>query len=238
MTRDMAKGICQYFMDARLIENAVDATGAQFKDRGLYRLTPKGLHILERFITKNGISADHLLKIFAVQPICMRLLHLERHTADDEILISRPVMEILFRRFAGKEPNVAPPQAKTGITMLPAAAKSSASISGSTLCEADRALGVTMWKHGVVAGMSNTTSTKAAPGEVQNWVFSAVTALEWLNDLTTIVGRDEASEIAAHFVRYGFIELVLDKLAKVLDSTKVTVVGREKPTVSLFQPFS
>lgn len=235
MTRDMAKGICQYFMDARLIENAADVTVAQFKDRGLYRLTPKGLHILERFITKNGISADHLLKIFAEQPICMRLLHLERHTADDEILISRPVMEILFRRFVGKEPNVAPPQVKTGITTLPAAAKSSGSISGSTLGEADRALGVTMWKHGGAAAESKIKPTKAGPDATHPWVFSAVTALEWLNDLTTIVGRDEASEIAAHFVRYGFIALVPEKLAKVYDSTEVTVVVGEKPTVNRFQ---
>lgn len=222
-------------MDARLIENAADVTVAQFKDRGLYRLTPKGLHILERFITKNGISADHLLKIFAEQPICMRLLHLERHTADDEILISRPVMEILFRRFVGKEPNVAPPQVKTGITTLPAAAKSSGSISGSTLGEADRALGVTMWKHGGAAAESKIKPTKAGPDATHPWVFSAVTALEWLNDLTTIVGRDEASEIAAHFVRYGFIALVPEKLAKVYDSTEVTVVVGEKPTVNRFQ---
>lgn len=231
MTRDMAKGICQYFMDARLIENATDVTSAQFKDRGLYRLTPKGLHILERFITKNGISADHLLRIFAEQPICMRLLHLERHAADDEILVSRPVMEILFRRFVGKEPNVAPAQAKAGITTMPAAAKSSGSIPGSTLEEADRALGITVWRHGGPVGTGHTRGAGAGSAERRDWVFSAVTALEWLNDLTTIVGRDEASEIAAHFVRYGFITLVPDKLAKVFDSTKVAVVYGEDSDV-------
>jgi hypothetical protein len=227
----MAKGICQYFMDARLIENATDATSAQFKDRGLYRLTPKGLHILERFITKNGISADHLLRIFAEQPICMRLLHLERHAADDEILVSRPVMEILFRRFVGKEPNLAPGQGR-GITTLPAAAKSSGSITASTLGEADRALGITVWKYGGPVGSGQTRGAGAGSTERRDWVFSAVTALEWLNDLTTIVGRDEASEIAAHFVRYGLIALVPDKLAKVFDSTKVTVVHGEGPNVS------
>ncbi len=66
MNRDMAKGICQHFMDARLIENAGDATNPIFKDKGVYVLTPKGLHILERFITKNGINGDHLLKVFQV----------------------------------------------------------------------------------------------------------------------------------------------------------------------------
>ena len=35
--------------------------------------------------------------------------------------------------------------------------------------------------------------------------------LEWLCDFTSIVGRDEAAEMAAHFVRFGLIALVSDK---------------------------
>ena len=46
------------FMDARLIENATDPVSNLLKDRGTYVLTPKGLHVLERFITKNGINSD------------------------------------------------------------------------------------------------------------------------------------------------------------------------------------
>lgn len=89
MSRDMARGLCQHFIEAHLIENATDLSSKVFKDRGVYMLTPKGLHILERFITKNGISADHLLTMFATQPICMKLLHLERRSQDDEVLITK-----------------------------------------------------------------------------------------------------------------------------------------------------
>jgi hypothetical protein len=42
--------------------------------------------------------------------------------------------------------------------------------------------------------------------------FSAVTALEWLCDFTSVVGREEAAEMAAQFVRFGLITLVSDKL--------------------------
>lgn len=234
MTRDMAKGICQYFMDARLIANAADPTASQFKDRGVYIITPKGLHILERFITKNGISADHLLKVFAEQPICMRLLHLERRLSDDEVMISRPVMEILFRRFVGKQPNLSTAGAgKPGIGNLVAAGKSMGSLPASSLQEADRALGITVFKSSPISMTPRNVKSNRLPpmAERQEYVFSAVTAVEWLNDLTTLVGKDEASEIAAHFVRFGFIALVPDQSAKVVDDTKLVVVRGERSLV-------
>ena len=92
MTRDMAKAMSQHFMDARLIENAADPTSNLFKDRGVYQLTPKGLHVLERFISKNGINSDHLQPVFASNPICIKLLHLERRSADDEIIVTQSVI--------------------------------------------------------------------------------------------------------------------------------------------------
>lgn len=45
MSREMAKEMCQHFMDARLIENAADPSSIVFKDRGIYMCTAKGLHM-------------------------------------------------------------------------------------------------------------------------------------------------------------------------------------------------
>ena len=53
MTHGMAEAMCQRSMDARPIRNAAGPTSDLFKERGSYRLTPKGLHVLERFISKN-----------------------------------------------------------------------------------------------------------------------------------------------------------------------------------------
>ncbi|CAD6901066.1 unnamed protein product [Tilletia controversa] len=168
MNREMAKGICQHFMDARLIENAADMSSAIFKERGVYMLTPKGLHILERFITKNGINGEHLLKVFSSQPICMKLLHLERRPSDDELLINTPVLYVIFRRFC-------------------------------------------LW-------------TSVSP----RWGA----ALDWLcDDFTTVCGRDEAAELAAHFVRLGLIELVIDRSRKDTDDRAVVVVQGEDAAV-------
>ncbi|KAF5321704.1 hypothetical protein D9619_001069 [Psilocybe cf. subviscida] len=189
MTREMAKAMSQHFMDARLIENAVDPSANLFKDRGTYQLTPKGLHVLERFISKNGINADHLQPVFTSQPICIKLLHLERRSSDDEIIVTQSVVTALFRRFVGRTPNYTPNSDKS----LDIFQK-----------YAERAKGI---------GLSDMTDRVQAgkTQQVHKLCFAAVTALEWICDFTSVVGREEAAEMAAHFVRFGLITLVSDK---------------------------
>jgi hypothetical protein len=191
MTRDMAKAMCQHFMDARLIENATDPTSNLFKDRGTYILTPKGLHVLERFISKNGINSDHLQPVFSSQPICIKLLHLERRSSDDEIIVTQSVITALFRRFVGRAANYASP--------------------------ADKPLDVFQKYNERSKGITLSDMTERAQplqgklAQVHKHCFAAVTALEWLCDFTSVVGREEAAEMAAQFVRFGLITLVSDK---------------------------
>nr|KIR87613.1 hypothetical protein I308_01635 [Cryptococcus tetragattii IND107] len=200
MSREMAKGICQHFMDCHLVENATDIMAGSFKDRAIYMLTPKGLHILERFVSKNGIAADHLLKIFATQPITMKLLHLERRSGDDEIIITRSVVEVLFRRFIGRVPNLTKlnddeilahyySRFYTKAPPLPA---------GETL---DRSEGIIVRKPG--AGEKTASS--------DDYMFSARAAVDWMLDFTSATSIDEAAEILGQFVRYGLIAFVSDK---------------------------
>lgn len=187
-------------MDCHLLENATDIMAGSFKDRGIYMLTPKGLHILERFVSKNGITADHLLKVFATQPITMKLLHLERRSGDDEIIITRSVIEVLFRRFIGRVPN----STKLNDDELLAHfysrfyTKAPPLPVGETL---DRSEGIIVRKPG---GGEKTTSS-------DDYIFSARAAVDWMLDFTSATGIDEAAEILAQFVRYGLITLVSDK---------------------------
>ncbi|KAJ7283371.1 regulator of G protein signaling domain-containing protein [Mycena rebaudengoi] len=191
MTRDMAKAMSQHFMDARLIENATDPSSNLFKDRGVYVLTPKGLHVLERFISKNGINSDHLQNVFMTQPICIKLLHLERRSSDDEIIVTQSVITALFRRFVGRQPNY-PPQSTAPLDAFQR--------------YNERSKGVSL--------MDVTDRAQPLQGKSQQhhkYCFAAVTALEWLCDFTSVVGREEAAEMAAQFVRFGLIILVSDK---------------------------
>jgi GTPase-activating protein SST2 len=192
MTRDMAKAMSQHFMDARLIENATDPSSNLFKDRGTYMLTPKGLHVLERFISKNGISADHLGAVFVQQPICMKLLHLERRSSDDEIIVSQSVITTLFRRFVGTKANYKSDNWETMDAFQQFH---------------DRSKGVSF--------IDVTDRSQPLLGKntavMHKFCFQAVAALEWLCDFTSVVGREEAAEMAAQFVRFGLITLVSDK---------------------------
>jgi GTPase-activating protein SST2 len=188
MTRDMAKAMSQHFMDARLIENAADPSSNLFKDRGVYALTPKGLHVLERFISKNGMNSDHLQHVFATQPICIKLLHLERRAVDDEIIVTQSVITALFRRFAGRQPNYADPdKTKDPFVLYHERSK------------------------GIAVSDGNARDFSSRGTKEVKYCFAAVTALEWLCDFTSVVGREEAAEMAAQFVRFGLITLVSDK---------------------------
>ncbi|TFY82523.1 hypothetical protein EWM64_g1493 [Hericium alpestre] len=189
MTRDMAKAMSQHFMDARLIENAADPSSNLFKERGVYVLTPKGLHVLERFISRNGINGDHLGHVFTSQPICMKLLHLERRSVDDEIIVSQSVITALFRRFVGRQANYTAPSVPPQDT---------------TNAYQDRSKGIQL---------TDTPDKQASgkSGTTIKYCFAALAALEWLCDFTSVVGREEGAEMAAQFVRFGLITLVSDK---------------------------
>jgi hypothetical protein len=206
MTRDMAKAMCQHFMDARLVENAADANANIFRDRGVYQLTPKGLHVLERFISKNGINSDHLQPVFASQPICIKLLHLERRISDDEIIVTQSVITALFRRFVGRQPNYTPPSAKNDTDVF--------------LRYNERAKGIPLLDLAEKSSR-NVVSTR--------YCFYAVQALEWLCDFTSVVGREEAAEMAAQFVRFGLITLVSDKRKNTDSAIIFTVRGSTQP---------
>ena len=171
MTRDMAKAMCQQFMDARLIENAADPGSNLFKERGVYVLTPKGLHVLERFMSKNGINGDHLAHVFSSQPICMELLHLERRSVDGEIIVSHSAITALCRRFVGRSPNY-PPEYMDSMDAFQKYHERSKGVALMDVSEKGAGKGSVVHKH----------------------CFAAVTALEWLCDFTSVIGGEEAAE--------------------------------------------
>lgn len=200
MSREIAKGICQHFMDARLVENAADHMAVAFKERGIFQITPKGLHVLERFITRNGIASDNLVKVFVSQPMCMKLLTLERSVQDDDIIISQPIIESIFRRFAGaRQPNyIVDPHEAARASQPKPFIENARPPPGF-----DRSLGVELQDVADKQKGSSVTLVKQ--------VFSSQTAVDWLLDFSTCVCRDEAAELLGHFVRLGLVELHQDR---------------------------
>ncbi|CAG8465818.1 8603_t:CDS:2 [Acaulospora morrowiae] len=193
MTKDMAKSVCQTFMDARLFENLADSSSRTFKDKCFYGLTPKGLYILERFVTRNCISAPHLAKLFALQSAPIKLHIVERSPENDSLVLSSQNVESTFQRFAGKKPN--------DITNKYDDVDKETYLdetSGSSHERINR-------NHGI--GVKDRTVNH----KLYRHTFSGAAATDWLCDFSTLITKEEAVKMATEFLRCGWIELISDK---------------------------
>lgn len=208
MTREMAKAIIQHFMDARLVENALDIGSNTFKERGLYVCTAKGLHIIERFITKNGIATHHLEPLFADQPVIMRCFHLERRSSDDDVYINKALLHVIWTRMVGLKPNVTDASEE----------------------EIEAFFMERWWNKEIIYDLFNPDDglvVRKMPKEDKSggeeYQFPATRLLRWILDYTTVTGPDCGAELAAQMVRYGLISLVHDR-GRVRDKDWVVTV--------------
>lgn len=159
-------------------------------------VTPKGTHMLERFITKNGISATHIAHIFAEQPIYVKMLHLERRSSDDDVIISKTVIDVIWRRVAGPKPNL------TKLTED----ELSTQLLSRWFNKPQK-----MEEINVEDGLIVRKVAKEEKSKGDEYHFTALSLTNWLIDFTSCGGIDEAAELAGHLVRYGLISLVHDR---------------------------
>ncbi|KKA24462.1 Developmental regulator FlbA [Rasamsonia emersonii CBS 393.64] len=189
MAKEMARSVCQRFVDARFIE-AVDGRGNQFfpMKGGLYQLTPKGINILQRFCQRNGITARHIMDVLESPRNTMQLVNLERDSETDKLSTDRGTVEVIFRRFAGQDgPNV----------------KSSVSSSDSD--------SLSDYSNGLV-GVKMAKERKIGDKVYQN-TFTGKAAVDWLMDCSTTNDRRETCLIASLFVKHGLITAVQEDRA-------------------------
>lgn len=183
MARDMARTVCQRFVDARFIESADGKQMKEFNIKGmLWQLTPKGIHILERFCSKNGIQQKHVVDLVNSSKNTMQLVILERDSVTDSVSHDRGTVEVLFRRFIGANgPNI----------------KSSVSVADSD--------SLSEYKDGL-AGVRMANERKV--GSPQRTVFQTFTgkaSVDWLLDCCTTVDRNETMKIASLFLEHDLI---------------------------------
>ncbi|KAG8803763.1 hypothetical protein FRC17_006125 [Serendipita sp. 399] len=189
LNREMTMVVLQHFMDARLIEKTSNPLHATT----VLRITPKGLYILEEFISKNGMSRERLEQVFRTQPVCTKLFYLERSTADDEIVVSPQVVTALFCRLVGRTPNYVDEQ--------------SSGDADPTTEYTKRAAGILLFDFVEKA----TRKVGERPSQTFRYCFKSADAIDWLCDFTSMIRREEALDLAVNFVRQGFITLVHDR---------------------------
>ncbi|KAB8303345.1 hypothetical protein EYC80_004777 [Monilinia laxa] len=183
MAREMARSVCQRFLDARFIESADGKQAKDFTMKGsIWQLTPKGIHVLDRFCSKNGIQQRHVAELVASPRNTMQLVILERDSATDKLSSDRSTIEVIFRRFVGQNgPNI-----KTSTTTA----------DSDSLSE---------YKDGI-AGVRMAGERKiGSPPRTVYQTFTGKAACDWLMDCCTTVDRRETTEVASLFLEQELI---------------------------------
>lgn len=212
MAKEMARSVCQRFMEARFIEPADGKPTVTFALKGaVWQLTPKGIMILGRFCQRNGIQQRHVLDVIESPRNSMTMVILERESASDRISQDRGMVEVLFRRFAGQSgPNIRSVQVTAGDSEF-----------------------VNEEYNGLV-GVRLAKDRRVGDKIVHN-TFTGKGATDWLMDCTTSIDRRETYEMAELFVTHQLMEAVVEDRAFVMQNPGAT---KFQPTRSALYRFT
>jgi len=192
----MARSIGSQFVQARLIEAAVDLGTASFeKDKSLWQITPKGMHVLHRFANRNGIASNTLSTLLSSNLTTMNLIILERDDITDQILETPSLIDLIFRRFAGPTPNII----NTG--RLNSSSKRDST--GSSNSNSDHS-GLAEHVFDGYTGVVMRDSRRIGDVIYQN-CFTGQDALNWLLECCTTVKESEAQHLATLFLKHDLI---------------------------------
>ncbi|KAF9900566.1 hypothetical protein EC991_007165 [Linnemannia zychae] len=188
LPRDMAKNLCQTFMDAGLFECASDPGKREFQNRGVYQVTGKGAHIVEKFVHRNGLPVEATRHI--TSNATPRILVLERAEDEDAIVLNQKAVDAIFKRFAGLRPNVVSDGSVDG-----AASPGRERERDRVQANIDRCNGIEVKDQQHNYDMFKNT-------------FYGKAAVEWLLDFTTVISKEEAICIAQEMVSCRYIEQI------------------------------
>jgi hypothetical protein len=174
MAKEMARSVCQKFLEAKFIESVEGKVDFQNKS-SVWQLTPKGIHILERFCSRNGIQSAHVKNVIESPRNPHQLVILERNRETDKLHNDEQTVEIIFRRFTGATANESQ--------------SDSDSIHEFSKCD----VGVRTIKH------------KPTSNRPYEYTFNGRNAAEWLMDCSTMVDRRESIEIGSMFLQLRLI---------------------------------
>ncbi|EMD30998.1 hypothetical protein CERSUDRAFT_163596 [Gelatoporia subvermispora B] len=175
-TNAEARHWCQGLCSARLITDPFSASRQSFTKSRSYTLTPKGLHILEQLIDIDKVQNHDIQALFALQSTAGKMIHPQRRRENGSIIFSETMITTLFTYFAGLQRHQVQRNSKP----------------------VQRG-----WENGV----SLITVQLSSSGGAYTYedCFYSETVLDWLCNHAAISGIEEAAQVAAHFVRRGFI---------------------------------
>ncbi|KAJ2985991.1 hypothetical protein NUW58_g5245 [Xylaria curta] len=206
MAKDMARSICQRFLDARFIESADGKLQPLYTMKGaVWQLTPKGVCVLDRFCSRNGIQQKQIGDLVAQGS--SHLCILERDPATDKLVMDRGTMEVVFRRLCGANGGL---NVKSNVNTADADSLSD---------YRDGLTGVKM------------ASERKINGKVYKETFTGKACSDWLMDCCTTVDRRETYEMASLFVEYDLMESVQQDRAYMATSSSAAIFQPTKAAI-------
>ncbi|EWZ27953.1 hypothetical protein FOZG_18339 [Fusarium oxysporum Fo47] len=180
MAKDMARSICQRFLEARLIESADGKHQQVYTIKGsVWQLTPKGIAILDRFCARNGIQQKQVSELANLR--ATRLVLLERHSQTDKLHYDRGTIETIFRRLIGAD-------SCNAMSSMTAADSSSMNKYKDNIAEV------------------KITAKHKVNGKAYRDTFTGKVIIDWLMNYSTIMEEHEAVAVATLFTAYNLIE--------------------------------
>ncbi|KAL5120119.1 hypothetical protein ACEQ8H_001944 [Pleosporales sp. CAS-2024a] len=174
MAKEMARSVCQKFLDAKFVESVEGKTDFTNKS-SVWQLTPKGIHILERFCTRNGIQSAHVKAVIDSNRNPHQLVILERSTDTDKLHHDEQTIQIIFRRFVGSTANETHSDAD--------------SVHEFSTCH----VGVKLAKN------------RKSVNRPWEYTFNGRNAAQWLMDCSTMVDPREVTEVGSLFLQLKLI---------------------------------
>ncbi|KAM5527788.1 developmental regulator FlbA [Fusarium oxysporum f. sp. phaseoli] len=182
MSKDVARSICQSFVNARLIESADGKHQQVYTIKGsVWQLTPKGITILVCFCARNGIQKKQVSELANLK--ATRLVVLERDSQTDKLHYDQGTIEIVFRRLIGAD-------SCNAMSSLTAADSSSMLEYRDSITEL------------------KTSAELKVNGKIYRDTFTGKAIIDWLMNYTTIMEEREAVAVATFFMAYSLIDCV------------------------------
>ncbi|KAJ8131134.1 hypothetical protein O1611_g2492 [Lasiodiplodia mahajangana] len=206
MAKDMARSICQRFLDARFIESADGKLQGVYTMKGaVWQLTPKGVCVLDRFCSRNGIQQRQIGDLVAQGS--SHLCILERDPGSDKLVMDRGTMEVVFRRLCGSNGGL---NIKSNVNSAD---------SDSLSDYRDGLTGVKM------------ASERKINGKLYKDTFTGKACSDWLMDCCTTVDRRETYEMASLFVQYELMESIQQDRAYIATSPSAAMFQPTKNAI-------
>ncbi|KAL9543433.1 hypothetical protein MBANPS3_008117 [Mucor bainieri] len=264
MSRDMAKALIQQFLWTRLITNAVEPSNRTYRDKGLWRLSSKGLCVLQEFCVKTKMDIGKFATYVDPSARLIFLIQVERLRDNDRLNSKRKYISCLFAIMIASLP-LRHNYSNESKTTFEDAHSIYSSDSGSTNSTSRNVTFSDYFPHiktlpnDLLVGVSykypqwsnQKSSFQQQKALLQNLnpsskkfkmraIFTSLLCCNWLIEFCTVASNDEAESIMTEFLNLGWIAFYDEKYrhSEYIESSKSITLNMTREGIKVVMEVS